>query len=65
MKRYWYVSTNYATGLVVTQNDLIIDTAPIWNKFIGQKAVNLKQFLSNKNKEVVIKEINEGSGIND
>ena len=48
-----WISCNYATCFVETKNGIIIDTAPIWKKFIGQSIENLYKHLKNKNMQQV------------
>lgn len=47
--RNWYFSSDYATGYVKSdENNIIIETCPIWKKFIGQHIKNLADFLRRK-----------------
>lgn len=47
--RCWYFSSNYATGYVESdENDVIAETCPIWQKFIGQHIKNLADWLRRK-----------------
>lgn len=42
MTEDWYISTRYrGTCWVCTNREIIVDTAPLWRKFIGQPLENL------------------------
>ncbi len=44
----WYVSNSKMTGWVRTnEKKMIIETPPVWRKFIGQPFGNLKEWLRN------------------
>lgn len=43
---YW-LSTPKFTALAIVNNDIIVDSAPIFNKFINQPAINLWTWLDN------------------
>jgi hypothetical protein len=50
MKRDYYVSCPWATGMVsVNGLGVITDTPPIWRKFIGQRLTNLMAWLKAEN----------------
>ena len=41
MKIDYYVSSKRGTGMVTVENEVIVDTPPIWRKFIRQPLDNL------------------------
>ncbi len=41
----YYVSSSIGTCCVVVKNGIIIDTARLWKKFIGQRFDNLRNWL--------------------
>ena len=46
MTEDWYISTRYrGTCWVQTNGDVIVDTAQLWRKFIGQPLENLLRWL--------------------
>ncbi len=49
----YYVSAKWATGLVVVNNEIIIETCPIWYKFKGQPFSNLLKWLKNTGEVIV------------
>jgi hypothetical protein len=51
---YW-VSSTIGTCFVETKQGVIIDTAPLWGKFIGQPLSNLTRWLSNKG--LIVREV--------
>lgn len=55
---YW-VSASWATARVDVENDWIVDTAPIFERFIGQRFVNLLTWLQRNSKEAVRFEVLE------
>lgn len=60
MTELW-VSSAWATGLVVVDDDgIIIDSAPVWKKFRGQAIESLTKWLKKKS-EVRIVELTPGS----
>lgn len=50
---YW-VSSSIGTCFVEVNNNLIINTCPLWNRFKGQPFINLLNWLSNKNLKVEV-----------
>ena len=52
MKEHYWVSTSFATAQVTIENGAIIDTAPVWRKFIGTNFNKFLEWLEQKNGEV-------------
>lgn len=47
--RHWWFSTKFATGYVCSnENNVIIETCPIWRRFMGQHIKNLADWLRSK-----------------
>lgn len=44
-RKYWYCDSGYACGLLITDNDIIVDSAPIFKKIIGKSIKSLECIL--------------------
>jgi hypothetical protein len=54
----WWVSTDWATAGISTDEDMIITSAaPIWKKFVGQRFSKLMAWLQTKSKFLDVVEL--------
>ena len=56
MKKLW-ISSPMATGIITTENNIIVEAPPIWHKFLGSHYINLVTWLRTKNKNIEVKEL--------
>jgi len=57
MKEYYQIILSYACAGIITENDIVIKTAPIFNWMIGKNIVYVKTWVYKKNG--VINKINK------
>jgi hypothetical protein len=51
----WWIDTGFACGGIVLQNDLVVNTAPIFRKwFFGKDRVDVIKILKNKRWKYVV-----------
>ena len=43
MKLHWLLDTGWACGVIVSMDGIVIETAPIFRRFIGLRIENLKR----------------------
>lgn len=49
MKELWWIDTGFACGGIILQNDLVVETAPIFRKwFLGKSRIESTKILKNK-----------------
>lgn len=53
---YW-LNTTYACGLISTNNNIVVDTCPIYKWMIGKEFIYVINYLKYKNKLIEIVEI--------
>lgn len=57
MKEDYWVSTSFATARITIENGKIVDSAPIWKRFIGTNFNTFIEWLEQKNGDVKWKKL--------